>query len=313
MFGARYFARRYFGTRYFSPGDDAFMPVTPQQWRTDLSKLLGDYEWVVTSGAGNVGGTTFPATSRNGYADNLYRSVWALSQTLGEYRLVSGFTGVNPATFTVTPAFSAQIQSGATLELHIYRPDYYAEAARRAVRMCQKFLFQPKMDASLTLSEDDFSYALPGGVTPERVVQVQMEGAGPFAGMPYHPLEDVTYSPDGSYLWLNRQNQHRLGSPVLGGRKLYIFYQKPLTAPPTNPTFGTLVNDTTNYIELDPTSHQYELLLLYGVAAMHQVLSEQPANQNQEKHRAAYHAAFQEAEARRAEWSTPPMESTYWS
>lgn len=291
------------------------MAITPRRWREDLSRSVGDWETVVTSGAGNAGGTTYPSTSRDGYGggatSNFYRSFWSLSQTLSEYRIVTTFNGATPATFTVTPAYSAQIAASATLELHVYRPDLYAEAAKRAIRKAWPFLHLPTLDDTTVMVADDFDYPMPGGILATQVTQVMMEGSGNFDNVPYHAMSDVTYSPDSTRLWLNRGNHHKWDSPVIADRKLYIFAMKYLTPFPDNPTYGTLVNDTTPYIELDEMSPQYELLLLYGKASLYEILGEQPANSRRDEHRALAQAALVQAERQRNDWRMPLPENPY--
>src|SRR5574337_60708 len=128
--------------------------------RQALAPLVGDYLPLTTTSAGNAGGTTFVCTQFSGYGDDSFEGWWAL-QTSGtnsssgatpQYRKVTAFDG-DTSTFTVTPAFGAQVASGVTIELHQYPPDMYTRAINRALRLAWPSLHAPVLNTSLSVPD----------------------------------------------------------------------------------------------------------------------------------------------------------------
>lgn len=126
------------------------MPVylsetTKREARTPLSQLVGDYWPLTTSGAGNAGGTTVVFSSLSGLsAPNIINKYLLLTSgtDAGNWRFVSGFT-VSSGTMTVPRAYSAQVASSVTAELHEFRPDLYTQAITQAIRETYPFVYRP--------------------------------------------------------------------------------------------------------------------------------------------------------------------------
>lgn len=361
------------------------MSLDKQLIREDLSRRVGDWLPVLTTGAGNAGGTTFPSTHFDGYPEKVFRSWYAVSRTLGQYRLVTAFTGVSPATWTVTPAFGAptQIATAATLEMHAFRPDYFTEAMRAVPALAYPYLHNPTINSSITIPTagsatistssaagpttittpaahgwstgyavtiTDHSvsavngtwlitvtgattftitptstggtggtatvqtnmFAMPTGITEQMIKQIMQEGDQPFAGRPYHMIDDWSVSPDGTTLWLNRKNTRRYREPV-AGKKLYIFAEKYLSQPDEDTAYGVLTTDTTDVVELTEATDYYELYLAYAKCAFFEIMANQPQNQLKQEARAAADRALAQAKDMARTKRMKPMENPFMS
>ena len=89
-----------------------------------LSRFIGDHWGSATTSAGNAGGTTVVDTALQRMGDDGWRDYFVRltsgSATL-EIRKITDFTS-SSGTVTVLPAFSAQVASGVTYQLHRYDP-----------------------------------------------------------------------------------------------------------------------------------------------------------------------------------------------
>ena len=122
--------------------------------RQAVAPTVGDYFALTTTSAGNAGGTTVVCTQFSGYGADSYRGWWLL-QTSGanggatpQYRQIIAFDGTT-STFTVTPAFGAQVASGVTMELHQYEPPMFTRACNSALRVGWPSIHLPAQSSSL--------------------------------------------------------------------------------------------------------------------------------------------------------------------
>lgn len=98
--------------------------------RKHLSQRANDWWNPSTTSSGNAGGTTAVFSSLVGYGDDYFKDWWVLQTSganAGEWRRVESFTD-SSGTVTVVNAFTAQVASGVTFELHKFRPDHYTFA-----------------------------------------------------------------------------------------------------------------------------------------------------------------------------------------
>lgn len=119
-----------------------------------------------TSGAGNAGGTTAVDSALSGYPDITFPGYWLLltsGTNVGEARIISVFTS-STGTITVTRAFTAQVASGVTYEIHKYEPADYTAAANRVAEESFGDLYLPIENVSLVvdnrLANGDFETAI---------------------------------------------------------------------------------------------------------------------------------------------------------
>lgn len=91
------------------------------------------YLSLLTSSAGNAGGTTAVIAALSGYgADYLLATPWADAVDLanaGEFRRVISLVGT---TVTVANAYTAQVATSTTIDFYPYRPSLYTQALNRA-------------------------------------------------------------------------------------------------------------------------------------------------------------------------------------
>ena len=143
------------------------MPTTLEALRQQVSELCGDWNSLAlggtastTSGAGNAGGTTAVDSALSTEDDDHFNDDYFLLMTSGtddgNFRPVSDFTG-STGTITVGRAFSAQIASGVTYELHRYRPSDYtlalnATARRLWPRMYRRYTWEDRVVDDLLLN-----------------------------------------------------------------------------------------------------------------------------------------------------------------
>ena len=87
-----------------------------------------------TSSAGNAGGTTAVASALIGLGTDHFVDMWLLciSSNAGEFRRITAFTSAS-GTITVANAFTAQVGSGVTFEIWVFRPDMLTLAGNRAI------------------------------------------------------------------------------------------------------------------------------------------------------------------------------------
>jgi hypothetical protein len=127
--------------------------------RQELSKYLGDYHAGTTTGAGAAGGTTLVDSALTEWlADEVatgagsQRPSYALitdATLTKEERRIASLT-IASGTITVTRAFTAQITSGKTYEIHkAFSATEKERAIARAVKDCFPFLYVPVDSTSL--------------------------------------------------------------------------------------------------------------------------------------------------------------------
>lgn len=129
------------------------------------------FQEFTTTSIGNSGGTTLISTGiEEASQTNLGPNFWVFitsGNNANERRLVSAHTG---STITVAVAFSNQVASGVTFEVHKVFPDLKHNALNRASEELIAFLYAPIRDETLVvdqlLSNWDFETALDGGEHP---------------------------------------------------------------------------------------------------------------------------------------------------
>lgn len=139
---------------------------------------MGDRLTATTTSAGNAGGTTLVSTALPdedfGGDDEAFNSFWVLitsGTNNGEIRRVartSGYTA-STGTLTVTRAFTAQVATSVTFELHRYDPRIKHMAINRALNHVWPHIFREVIDESLVvdnlLLNADFETASGGAPT----------------------------------------------------------------------------------------------------------------------------------------------------
>lgn len=144
------------------------MSSTRAQIRDLMGSTYGLARQLVTTSAGNAGGTTF-VVSGEADADasaKTHDGIWAYDVTQAQERRirVGGFSGTL-GTFTVSPAFSAQVAITTTVELWtVARPSEVNAAINRAL---QRYVGRRVKDTSITLDSVQARYILPTWVRAE--------------------------------------------------------------------------------------------------------------------------------------------------
>lgn len=131
---------------------------------TAMSRFLND-EWTSTlTSNGNAGGTTIIDTTLRRFGDDAVRGQYIRITQAGatqfEVRRVSGFTAAT-GTSTVAPAFSAQINSGDSYELHAWDPATKFTALDEARIQIYPDLAQLIYDDSVTADGFSRSFRIP--------------------------------------------------------------------------------------------------------------------------------------------------------
>lgn len=108
-----------------------------------------------TSGAGNVGGTTFVDASLAGLGNDFLELWWAMmvsGTNDGEHREISDFVS-SSGTGTVREAYTAQVASSVSYELHRYNPLSIHRALNEAMKECYGLghLFVARRDESVVV------------------------------------------------------------------------------------------------------------------------------------------------------------------
>jgi hypothetical protein len=111
---------------------------------------------------------------------------------------------------------------------------------------------------------------LPSTITRQELTSIQAAGdvAGAFANIPSRILGDVTFSPDGTLLYIGRKSSGLRGAPPSAGTQIYLFCRKFLTLLTEGATFGQLTADTTGTTELTDTRPEWELWLAASAVAL---------------------------------------------
>ena len=241
------------------------MALDKQLIRKALAPMVGPYQIITTTSGGAAGGGDFISTELTGKQNGFYRGWWALingGTHIAKYRYVSEWTS-STVTGTIVPALGSAVATALEIELLPWKPTTYTTAMRRAIRHGHKWgLFLRAIDSSISLTAGDYKYTMPSGVTPEMVKRVMFEGDGNFDETPRHELNDFSFNPDDTEIWLNRNNPN-FYHEVTTGRKLYLFLHKYLTPVAADAAEGALTTDTTDLVELSENTSQYELFLLF--------------------------------------------------
>jgi hypothetical protein len=122
--------------------------------RQKVSQIMQDWLEIETTSAGAGGGTTAVSTDvatiydNDYFSDNPWFGLVTNKLNLGEIREFSDFVS-SSGTLTVPTAFSNQVASGTTMELHKYHPDDYKLAINRARNYVAPRLHIPIVDESL--------------------------------------------------------------------------------------------------------------------------------------------------------------------
>ena len=256
------------------------MALTKRQLRQLLNPLVGEDYPVLTTAAGNAGGSTFEDTRYNGADVNFFVPWWALSVAVenpGKYAPITAVSAADPKVFTLTPALGVQILISSAYELHQWRPDIHTKAINRAIISAQPWLYVGAMDSSLATIAGTVQYTLPAGYTPENIVRVMVAGEGSYATIPYIniPSSVLSWNPAHTQMWWGRGNTRFIAPPAT--RTIYLFRQNPLTVLDTDATYGVLTNDTVAKVELDLGTPQLDLLLMFARAEFYDLLAAEPA------------------------------------
>ena len=129
------------------------MSVTLETLRQRTSDRADEYETFTTSSAGNVAGTTLVSTDLQALtlSDDTYIGQWVLvtSGTCdGQERLISAFTQ-SGGTVTVDTAFTAQIATSVTGEIHRIQPSKKTRYINQAMQNAYPFFVERWDDKTL--------------------------------------------------------------------------------------------------------------------------------------------------------------------
>lgn len=269
------------------------MTITKKQGREALARAIGAWLPAVTTSNGNAGGTTVIAARFIGEQKDAYKGYFLLltsgaitsSGVTPLFCRVTAFDGTTGA-FTVTPAFGAptQVISGITFELHAFSPELFTEALNRARAVSWPHIFKALYDSSITLTAGDWEYTMPTGILPEMISLVEMEGSSELVGIPdsRYVRKDVTYSQDGSKIWLNR-GQGVKTVDVTTGKKLFLMGRNYLTVFAKDTTYGALVTDTTAAAELTENTPAWTLFMEFAAWQLYLLLASGPLVQNRKE------------------------------
>ena len=151
------------------------MATTRTSLRQYMSEAIGDWSGTfTTSGNGAGGGTTIVATTLadlpGGDEDDAFIDQYAMvtsGTAAGQIRRISDYVQ-SSGTITVARAFSAQIASGVTFELHRYDPSMKHASINTAGRKVFPYIYLPVYDETLVTDQlglnMDFESTFSGGV-----------------------------------------------------------------------------------------------------------------------------------------------------
>jgi hypothetical protein len=135
--------------------------TTRQVYREGFSRSIGDFISVDTTGDGDAAFTTIVSSAflglDGGTDDDAYENWYALiadstSSADGESRRIESYVPDPDApTVRVASAFSAQIISGITIELHRYNPVDKHDVLGRAINQLSRDLALPVLDESIVV------------------------------------------------------------------------------------------------------------------------------------------------------------------
>lgn len=298
------------------------MALTKRQIRQALAPLVGDLGpegYLTTTAAGNANGLTFVCDQLYNYGADQIRNLWALPTSgtqEGKYRQIDDFDGTTPSSSSTATikgtAWSAALASAVTIELYRYSPAFYTLAINNAIISSYPWLFNPALDASITLTADDYKYTLPSGITPEMVKRIAVEGVTPFASQPAPAgvRDDWVFNPDNTEIWFNMRDSARVRNFTTGDT-LYVYAQKYLTALTAESTAGTIASDTTATVELTTTTRFWRLFLRFAKAEFFTLLAGTASNPDRDIHVKMASEAWSEARQFAPLEAMPPLETTY--
>lgn len=120
---------------------------------------MGDYESLTTSSAGVAGGTTLIDTDlanltedNDGIQGWVFLTSGSASGEIRRIKITSGYTA-STTTITVNQAFSAQVATSVTYELHRINPVDKHNALNRAIESVFPDLYLPIIDTSLVIDD----------------------------------------------------------------------------------------------------------------------------------------------------------------
>ena len=133
------------------------MPTARSALRPLVAEELGGgfLTALTTSSAGNAGGTTLVDTDLASWGNDAFENWWAMitsGTNAGEWRQVTDFVG-SSGTLTVAPAYTGQVASAVTYELHRYNPTQIHLALNEAIKSCYAdgSLWVPVRDETLVV------------------------------------------------------------------------------------------------------------------------------------------------------------------
>lgn len=131
-----------------------------------LARRAGDWWNFTTTSIGNAGKTTAVAAELIGWGDDFPKDRYTLltsGNNAGEWRRISDFTS-SSGTITVVTAYTNQVASGVTGELHVFRPDLYTTAINHAIVDAYPAVYKPVTGFALTRSGGQAWYGTPRGM-----------------------------------------------------------------------------------------------------------------------------------------------------
>lgn len=139
------------------------MSLTGTQLLTGLSSFIEDNWSGTTTSAGNSGGTTFIDSTLGRYGDGKLRGRYVRITSGTDQWAIRRVTdnAQSTGTITVAPAFSAQLATSVTYELHRYDPARMFAALDAARIELADDLFILRYDESITTDGVARSYAIP--------------------------------------------------------------------------------------------------------------------------------------------------------
>lgn len=176
----------------------ALATVSKATFRKELAWRVGSWLNGTTSSAGAAGGTTFVMAGLSNYGDDFFKDQWALltsGGSSGEWRQITAYAS-STGTFTVAPAFSAQVASSVTFELHKMRPDLYTLACNQAIRSAYPSVYRP-VGIHVLVDSDNYEYGLPRGMRD--VLRALYEETASEAVDDNFDRADSTTTPGGDY------------------------------------------------------------------------------------------------------------------
>ena len=152
----------------------AFLAVLDKRAiREAVSVRVGDWLPYTTSGAGNGGGTTVVVSALIGRAFDgiINRYILLTSGTNdAQWRVATAFDATT-GTITVDRAYTAQVASGVTLELHTFRPDILStQAPNAALQDLYPAISKPYLHHAFPWESGDAVYGTPRGM--KRITRV---------------------------------------------------------------------------------------------------------------------------------------------